>query len=438
MLQDYTFMIGAWLFTVGTYLTYLLIINAEYTHADLKRFGATQEEIDAIDANQDGTIDRKELAKFDKRLSEVRHARDVAANTKDIGKNQHYTVDDLIEMGFKKEDIDAIDTNQDGNIDSSELQDLKARMADIGSRFDRVTSCRFKWLRCPSCPPEMGETGALLNVMGAMWYNVNTMYGGGLYGDPQFDKSQYNWWYVGTGAVGSIFFIFASILEGEHNGWRKFTPRKDGRSWMSRWNPCAHKKGLPLWNSVMDFWGATLFLIAYMLYWNDEDSPASQNRWVTDWWVAGPFTVGSIFFSISAWNGILMWKTQQFGLGYAKTLDEDWDADKITGDLFQQFYLLVIIGNAVIVWCEMGFLFTLWYDYKNNALRNGFAMELWFKCIVYHGMVFMMSAVHKAPARPPYDLMYYGIILISTYGFISDAYVLAQYASFIDASDLPL
>merc|ERR1711966_503536 len=53
---DYTFMIGAWCFTVGNYLNYFLVINAEYNYDDLLAAGFTMEQIEAADKDKDGNI----------------------------------------------------------------------------------------------------------------------------------------------------------------------------------------------------------------------------------------------------------------------------------------------------------------------------------------------------------------------------------------------
>jgi len=67
---------------------------------------------------------------------------------------------------------------------------------------------------------DLGEMGAIFNMIGSLLFNVNTML--------MFDASshdsvwfEYNLVYVLSGGGGSIFFALGAIAEGEHNGWRE-------------------------------------------------------------------------------------------------------------------------------------------------------------------------------------------------------------------------
>ena len=60
--------------------------------------------------------------------------------------------------------------------------------------------------------------------------------------------------------------------------------------------------------SVLNFWGALCFFIAYIV---DYNRTADEHEWVEIYFVAGTFTVGSIFFAIASWIGLWMWKTEQ-------------------------------------------------------------------------------------------------------------------------------
>jgi hypothetical protein len=114
--------------------------------------------------------------------------------------------------------------------------------------------------------------------------------------------------YVGTGAFGSICFIAGAAFEGHHNKWLD--------------KPWSRLKELPVWMAHFNFWGSVLFLVGYLADVNRAaDTFCKQGSCaLTIWGVATPFTVGSLFFMFASWMSLWLWKTQNYGLGFGKTI----------------------------------------------------------------------------------------------------------------------
>eukprot|EP00658_Telonema_sp_P-2_P027282 TRINITY_DN21098_c0_g1_i2.p1 TRINITY_DN21098_c0_g1~~TRINITY_DN21098_c0_g1_i2.p1 ORF type:complete len:288 (-),score=70.72 TRINITY_DN21098_c0_g1_i2:129-992(-) len=150
-----------------------------------------------------------------------------------------------------------------------------------------------RWVSFPVC--EAGHLGAASNLVGAVFYNINTMHGlwpkGGVRTTQEFDL-----WYVMTGVLGSAFFVGGAVCEGEHNGWRTLD--------LGEWNPGRSKQALPKIMSVLNLLGGMLFLTAYAV---DYNYYADNHEHVQRWLVATPFTVGSVFFFVSSWIAMWMW-----------------------------------------------------------------------------------------------------------------------------------
>jgi len=383
---EYAFMIGAWIFTVSMYLIYFLIINAEYKLEDLE------------------------------------------------GK-------------ANKEDLQHADKDGDGVITNEELHAEMAQNDRFKESMGRC--CRYKYFAIPNFMKggalELGTLSALSNFLGSGWYNVNTMVS--LYGKKTWsintigddggysgvDQSEKNWWYWGTGIIGSVFFIVAAILEGEHNGWR--------RCELARWNPAKHKDALPLIGSVMNTFGSVLFLLGYAVYYNNWIGQKDANCGCNDhyiWLVCTTFTVGSLCFTVSSYFGLWMWKCQQFGLGKAKHLDNNDKHEKKPVDWGQQSFLLLYNGAICIQWLLLGFISSYYWQFHDHKFRTMWFVEIGFKLFVYFCIIFLSSGVHSIEhKRPPMNFLIYILRGIAIYGFISDSYTLHTFAN-MKYSNLPL
>jgi len=317
--------------------------------------------------------------------------------------------------------------------------------------------CRYKYIAsmniniCDGLDTgQLGAMAALANTIGSFWYNVNTMVS--LYGKKAWrinddsavdggysgvDQSEKNWWYWGTGVIGSVFFVVAAILEGEHNGWRQGGP--EGRA---RWNIMKHKDSLPLIGSVMNTVGGVLFLIGYAVYYNNWLGQKGANCGCNDyfiWLVCTTFAVGSLCFVFSSYFGLWMWKSQQFGLGKAKHLDStDNHETGVKPCWIQQCFLILYNGAICIQWILFGFVSSYYCVFHDSAFRTMWFVEIGFKLFVYHCIIFLSSGVHRiSDTRPPLSWMIYLLRGIAIYGFVSDAFALNAFAN-MKYSNLPL
>jgi hypothetical protein len=212
----------------------------------------------------------------------------------------------------------------------------RAQLLGVDTRKDT------QWIACPR--RESGHLGALCNCIGALLFNVNTM----TMFAPVLKVSNhgFNVWYVSTGAAGSLCFVVGAIFEGEHNDWRAIFCT------FRRW------KELPFLMSVLNFLGGLLFFVAYVVDFDRraESLCKSGSCLLTIHGVAGTFTVGSIFFVISSWMSLWMWKSQSFGLSFGKTVVGLVDQKEIKVDLKQQLILIVYCANVTMMWVKVGCL----------------------------------------------------------------------------------
>jgi len=94
--------------------------------------------------------------------------------------------------------------------------------------------------------------------------------------------------------------------------------------------------------------GSLLFLLAYIFEYNHY---AGKHEDVLVWLVATPFTVGSIFFFFGSWYSLIMWKQQNFGLGYARNIV---GKSHVVVNWTQQVMLMVYIGCICCQWERLG------------------------------------------------------------------------------------
>lgn len=62
-------------------------------------------------------------------------------------------------------------------------------------------------------------------------------------------------------------------------------------------------------------------------------------------------------------------------------------------------------------------------------MRDAWALEMFFKLLAYHGIMFLASAVHTTPNQPPFGLLLYVMRFIALYGFITDCMLLHHWST---------
>lgn len=289
----------------------------------------------------------------------------------------------------------------------------------MGSNFVAVPKC------------ETGHIACILNLFGSFFYNIQTM--SSVY-TSESDLIKFDFLYASMGAGGSFLFVLGAVLEGEHNGWRELTQH--------RWFHSA--SSLPVWMSVLNFFGALLFMLAYAI---DYNHVADNSKAITTWVVALPFTVGSFFFIIGSWISMWMWKNHQFGLGFAEDMDMDPVSPKIQlGQVYppdmkpvgvnrkQQSMMVVYLAAICVAYVKMGFLASsaeseLTFTGLEGDWHVAWYLEGFQKILVYHCIVFLASAIHKTPQHPPFNYLLNGMRIVALYGFCSDVYILSLFAS---------
>lgn len=249
----------------------------------------------------------------------------------------------------------------------------------------------------PRCG-DRAHMGCLINLLGCLCYGLNTM---AMFGGPDLKKGnlRFDLWYVGTGSLGSFFFAVGAVLEGEYNDWRKLS-----------WNRIGE---LPVWMSYMNFIGASLFFVAYVIDFNHYADEEPEYWAATFFGVASTFTIGSILFTIASWMMVIMWKQEQFGLGFAKACightqrAVDWK---------QQIMLGIYLANICMAYCMIGVVAV--GDYK------GYGIGTFHQLIAYHAILFLAVIVHRTPTTHPYDYLLWLLRSIATFDCIGSIILL--------------
>lgn len=168
--------------------------------------------------------------------------------------------------------------------------------------------------------------------------------------------------------------------------------------------------------AVLNFIASLLFLLAYIVEYNHY---ANHHLDVLVFLVATPFTVGSIFFFIGSWMSLVLWKQQNFGLGYAKHI---FGKSHVVVDWTQQLMGIVYIGCICMQWERLGNMCSYNWGYYHNV----YLLEITFRLLLYHCIMFLMSALHTTPNRHPFGIMLFGMRFIAVYAFFGDAYLLRK------------
>eukprot|EP00937_MAST-01D_sp_MAST-1D-sp2_P003126 g3126.t1 len=260
---------------------------------------------------------------------------------------------------------------------------------------------------------DAGVVGQLCNCVGGALFVVNTM---AFLGIDRSTTAAYNFWYVTTGGVGSLFFAAAACFEGEHNDWRAVIMRG------ARHVVADAAVSMALLNLL----GGVLFAVAYF---------ADTDRTVTDatargssgpliWGVAAPFSVGSAVFIASSWLSLYMWKLQNYGMGFAKELSRNSLLKNV--DTKQQLMLVVYQANICMAWVRLALIFAAsgQHDIDEHTPRTEVALRTAFELLTYHCVLLLMSAVHATPTVRPYNYCLWLMRLTAVYGTATQIYAL--------------
>merc|ERR1712032_295204 len=172
------------------------------------------------------------------------------------------------------------------------------------------------------------------------------------------------------------------------------------------------KLSAPVIISHMNFWGGVLFLLAYAIDWNHF---ADKHEPVTVWGVATPFTVGSACFLVAAFAELWMWKTENFGLGFAISLKTPRRREvQRQINRTAMFFIFIYFCNICMSGVRFGFVSA------SDLYRNIFEVTIIHKIIVYHFVLFVISVYHKIPKEHPYDLLVYLARALAVFGAVAE------------------
>eukprot|EP00747_Dinoflagellata_sp_TGD_P144317 gnl/TRDRNA2_/TRDRNA2_176479_c2_seq17.p1 gnl/TRDRNA2_/TRDRNA2_176479_c2~~gnl/TRDRNA2_/TRDRNA2_176479_c2_seq17.p1 ORF type:complete len:393 (+),score=52.08 gnl/TRDRNA2_/TRDRNA2_176479_c2_seq17:104-1282(+) len=268
---------------------------------------------------------------------------------------------------------------------------------------------RLHLVTWPAGQTDKGHVASLLNVLGALWYNVCTM---SMFGwPPKKTLLEYNLTYVGTGVAGSVCFVVAALLQGEYNDWRRYT-----------WS-------LPVWISHFNFWGAALFLLGYAVDFNHTADDMGADSVLEVSGVDCTFLFGSLCFLVGACMDLVMWQQERYGLGFAKKLQNN---SAVKADFLQLVTIAATVLNITFTWVRISFAAATPHSYIRKVGGQWASGE---KIIAYHVILLMLSLLHKTPKRHPYDYLTYGLRVVAAFGLLGESMELNQLISLYRSSD---
>jgi len=283
-------------------------------------------------------------------------------------------------------------------------------------QYDESTpKVKEEHLRFIACPEKnIAHIGCLLNMTGAICFQISCTVPLFISTKSDFD---YNFWFVIPGSLGSIAFTLASICEGEHNGWRKFSKET--------------LQSLPVWQSWFYFLGSFLFFVGYAAKINHM-SYTSEKDWVTTWVVATPWTVGSVCFLFGAHIDLFMWKQKNYGLGWAKNLHHD-DLKGAYVDPKQQAMIIVYTLLVVSDMVDLGMDVAAPGVHKSNIRSVSHHLR---SIAMYFVILLLASVIHTTPNTQPYTTLLWMMRVLALWDFAShiwywyiivDEYALPEY-----------
>jgi len=219
-------------------------------------------------------------------------------------------------------------------------------------------------------------------VVGTTFYYGNTLSGIQAWKLPE-SWSPFPWW---MGFFGGIGFTLGGIFECIAYKFWKWRPYKLG------W-----------WVAYVNVTGGTLFAIAAAIGFYYEVSPkyALAAKWA--------YLIGSIFYLIGGILSLVMWKTEQFGLGFLPELNLTKEKDKRKTVSFIQlpFLIMYCCTSAVSV---TGIVYTYcaghaWYKVSMFILA----------LVIPTGVLCLGSVIHRVPEEPPYSYLLWFLRFVMTW-----------------------
>ncbi len=281
---------------------------------------------------------------------------------------------------------------------------------NVGRKKRRFAAC--------SGSSKAGFYGSLFYFVGALFYNVNC--GVPLLHFPSEESEQLaKVWGEGlAGVLGSLFFVAAAIIEWWHN--RDATPRQ-----------------LVWWLCSSYFVGSVLVLVGASCTLGEYVGISLSAIWGVD----APYAVGSFAFLFGSWVAMRMWKTEAFGLGFIReinnlepvapmnlaqsslaslgaTVDDAADDEgndsgallkKTRMDRNDQIFLAIYVICGVLSILDICSL-VAWQVDVTGGVRRGilFAEEILTSFSVYfavHVMLLLATVVHRTPTVEPYNYL---------------------------------
>jgi len=259
-----------------------------------------------------------------------------------------------------------------------------------------VESGKVKFLGLPATW-DHGATASMLNLVGALWYNVNTASIFKLIDTTTEAGKNLN---TMTGIVGSVCFLLAAVLCGEYNNWRK----------------CGCNYQVLI--SHGNFWGALLFLAGYAFEYNGFAHHHDKEDILVNW----PFFVGSVCFLIAAWADLILWKKEIYGMAFANELSKGESEEDAPVDKVQQIMISVYLVNITLCWFRLGYVIS---DPSQFAVQKGAPWGIVEKILTYHCILFLCSAIHKLPKTHPYDYLVILMNFVAIIGLIGEVSMIA-------------
>ena len=252
---------------------------------------------------------------------------------------------------------------------------------------------------------DKGHLAAILNVLGAICYNIETM---SMFGADKSSSIGFFMWYVLPGTMGSLCFVIAACFEGEYNNWRDYS------------KGYFRVKRIAVWQSMCNWSGGVLFMLGYAV---DFNHFADDHPEVNLYAVINPFLVGSIFFAVSSGLDLMMWKMHMFGLGFSKELSNDNDLPPREDSLiknnrmicWKQYTMLWIyclnVASA-FVRCSLHVAILRLITYEHELI----CMSDVLRCIVmYEGILWLATVLHRTPDHFPYDKLLWLMRIVAVF-----------------------
>merc|ERR1719401_1815488 len=113
-----------------------------------------------------------------------------------------------------------------------------------------------------------------------------------------------------------------------------------------------------------------------------------------------------------------MWQQERYGLGFAKKLQ---NYSEVRADMPQLLSIAVIIINICCAWIRLAFALS---TPNSHIIKDSLQWSVGEKIIAYHGLLILLSLLHKVPDRHPYDYLTYSLYFIAAFGLLGECFEL--------------